>query len=171
MTTGTGFKFHRALHRALLAERKNGMTEIETLRAEVERLTALGSDYEEVLADKRRLTRELDVAMHGEDGAAKQASMCDLIEPAKNLRTRAEKAEAALGKMRADTERLDELHLQSWDLRCFPIPTGGDDADIGWRVVGHWMAEPQERVVGEVFTDDPRAAIDAAIRASLTEGE
>lgn len=40
-------------------------------------------DYEDVLADKRRLTRELDVAMHGEEGAAQQASLCDLIGPAK----------------------------------------------------------------------------------------
>lgn len=37
------------------------------------------SDYEEVLADKRRLTRELDVLLNGEDGAAKQASLCDLV--------------------------------------------------------------------------------------------
>lgn len=41
---------------------------------------------DEVLADKRRLTRALDVAMHGEEGAAKQASLCDLIEPARRLR-------------------------------------------------------------------------------------
>lgn len=44
------------------------------------------ADYEEVLADKRRLTRELDVALHGEHGAAKQASLCDLVGPAKRLR-------------------------------------------------------------------------------------
>ncbi len=44
------------------------------------------ADLNEALADKRRLTRELDVAMHGEEGAAKQASLCDLIEPAKKLR-------------------------------------------------------------------------------------
>lgn len=44
-------------------------------------------ELREALEDKRRLTRELDVAMHGEEGAAKQASLCDLISPAKNLRT------------------------------------------------------------------------------------
>lgn len=44
------------------------------------------ADYEEVLADMRRLTRELDVALHGEEGAAKQASLCDLIEPARAMR-------------------------------------------------------------------------------------
>lgn len=36
------------------------------------------ADYEEVLADKRRLTRELDVLLNGA-GAARQASLCDLV--------------------------------------------------------------------------------------------
>lgn len=54
----------------------------DTLR----RLRALVEGYEGVLEDKVRLTRELDVAMHGEEGAAKQASLCDLIEPAKRMR-------------------------------------------------------------------------------------
>lgn len=41
------------------------------------------ADYEEVLADHRRLVRELDVALNG-DGAAKQASLCDLVAQAKH---------------------------------------------------------------------------------------
>lgn len=40
---------------------------------------ATADDYEEVLADHRRLVRELDVLLNGEDGAAKQASLCDLV--------------------------------------------------------------------------------------------
>lgn len=39
----------------------------------------IASDYEEVLADHRRLVRELDVLLNGEDGAAKQASLCDIV--------------------------------------------------------------------------------------------
>ncbi len=42
--------------------------------------------HEEVLTDHRRLVRELDVAMHGQEGAALQASLCDLIGPARRLR-------------------------------------------------------------------------------------
>lgn len=41
---------------------------------------------EEVLADKRRDTRELDVALCGEKGAARQASLIDLIYSAKHMR-------------------------------------------------------------------------------------
>jgi len=42
-----------------------------------DQLTA--EDYEEVLADHRRLVRELDVLLNGEHGAAKQASLCDIV--------------------------------------------------------------------------------------------
>ncbi len=48
--------------------------------AEPEENDALtAADYEQVLADHRRLVRELDVLLNGEDGAAKQASLCDII--------------------------------------------------------------------------------------------
>lgn len=39
-------------------------------------------DLTEVLDDKRRLTRDLDVALNGQLGAAKQASLCDLVSQA-----------------------------------------------------------------------------------------
>ena len=77
------------------------LSRIKTLEAEIERLAGLCSDYEDVLADKRRLTRELDVALHGEEGAAKQASLCDLIEPAKKMR-------AANARMREALEWIDQ---------------------------------------------------------------
>jgi hypothetical protein len=37
------------------------------------------ADYEEVLADHRRLVREIDVLLNGVAGAAKQASLCDIV--------------------------------------------------------------------------------------------
>jgi hypothetical protein len=42
--------------------------------------------HREVHEDHLRLVRVLDVALHGEEGAAKQASLCDLVEPARKLR-------------------------------------------------------------------------------------
>lgn len=44
-----------------------------------ERAGVAAADYEEVLADHRRLVRELDVLLNGEAGAAKQASLCDIV--------------------------------------------------------------------------------------------
>lgn len=61
-----------------------------------------------------------------------------------------------------DTDRLNFLMHESYDLRSLAI---GDD-DIGWRVVGHWQAEPRERTIAEVFEDSPRMAIDAAMSLS-----
>lgn len=62
--------------------------EIERLTRERDEAIALNADYEEVLADKRRLAREIDIALHGEEGAAQQASLCDLVTPARTLRER-----------------------------------------------------------------------------------
>lgn len=59
---------------------------IETILAEKKQLRAEIADYEEVLKDKRRLAREIDLALHPEIGAAKQASLCDLVEPARRIR-------------------------------------------------------------------------------------
>lgn len=43
------------------------------------------TDYEEVLEDHRRLTRELDAILSSPDEPAKQASLCDLIGLAKTV--------------------------------------------------------------------------------------
>lgn len=70
-----------------------------------------------------------------------------------------------------DTARLDALRDECWDLRSFAVPTGGDDADVAWRVVGHWMAEPHERTIAEGWSDDPRVAIDAAIAGPMRDAD
>lgn len=51
------------------------------LRARIwpEAPAASAADYEEVLADHRRLARELDVLLNGEEGAAKQARLADIV--------------------------------------------------------------------------------------------
>lgn len=42
-------------------------------------LESVQQDYEEVMENHRRLVRELDVLINGEKGAAKQASLCDIV--------------------------------------------------------------------------------------------
>lgn len=42
--------------------------------------------YKMVIADHKRLVRELDVALNGEAGAAKQASLCDIVGQVKDER-------------------------------------------------------------------------------------
>jgi hypothetical protein len=80
----------------------------------IERLTRLVQDLQDVLDDKHRLTRELDIAMHGERGAAAQASLCDLIEPAKRLRA---KLEAALTDARERSDTIERLRADNRGLQ------------------------------------------------------
>lgn len=44
------------------------------------------ADYKAAFKDHQRLVRELDVALNGEDGAAKQASLCDIVSQVKDQR-------------------------------------------------------------------------------------
>ncbi|MGZ7173845.1 Lar family restriction alleviation protein [Burkholderia gladioli] len=60
-----------------------------------------------------------------------------------------------------DAKRLDFIAAESIHLVSFAIPYE-DDADIGWRVLQYHLGEAEPRIIGEVFEDDPRAAIDAA---------
>lgn len=41
-----------------------------------------------------------------------------------------------------------DLENRSCDLRCRNVPTGGDDYDVEWFVVEHYMEQPQEREIG-----------------------
>ncbi len=78
--------------------------------------------YEEVLKDKRRLTRELDVALNGERGAAKQASLCDLIGDAQRIRAALTTATGAVDKLSRHgllTQiKLDRVNIENDSLRA-----------------------------------------------------
>jgi hypothetical protein len=79
-------KFEPAVIRRLADEQRKitltaGVAVADALEACLGEIEAL----REVLADKRRLTRELDIALNG-DGAAKQASLCDVVAQVKDER-------------------------------------------------------------------------------------
>ena len=71
-------------------EPHSGVKGVEYIRAdatptaaESNELTA--ADHKECLADHRRFVRVLDVGLNREDGAAKQASLCDIVGQVKSL--------------------------------------------------------------------------------------
>ncbi len=70
---------------------------------------------------------------------------------------------AAPAQEAEDAALLDFIGKNYLDLRCFDMPTGQGDADIGWRIVQHHMGAPHERVVSEVYADDPRQAVREAM--------
>lgn len=82
------------------------LKEAATARKERDEAREEIQGHEEASADKRRLARMIDVAMHGEEGAAQQPSLCDLVGPANELRKRAEAAEASAAHLRAENANL-----------------------------------------------------------------
>lgn len=74
-------------------------------------------------------------------------------------------------KVATDTDLLDALASNSWDLRCVSVPTGGDDYDIDWLVIEHHQAHPHERTIAQAYRDDPREAIRRAMRETDPKAE
>lgn len=73
---------------------------IVRLKKERDALRAELADFKEVLESKQEDTHKLDIALNGEAGAAKQASLCDLIGPARQLRAALDKSLGALQECR-----------------------------------------------------------------------
>lgn len=84
------------------AARVGALARAEAAEAEVARLADLVKGYEHWADDVKRLTRTLDVELHG-DGAAQQASLCDIIGAIKEHKDREQQSRDAL------TAELDAL--------------------------------------------------------------
>lgn len=75
----------------------------DRLNAKPVETTCSAADYEAVLTDHRRLVRELDVALNG-DGAALQASLCDIVAQVNDKRWR---LVSAVGPRETSAHRTD----------------------------------------------------------------
>lgn len=64
---------------------------------------------------------------------------------------------------------LDMIEREGWTLRGRDVPTGGDDYDVVWEVVEHYMAEPHDRVIGTGST--PLEALQDAASPHTETGE
>lgn len=73
---------------------------------------------------------------------------------------------AEVEALRKDKDRLDALESNFWDVRhnSHPIADTGDSSS-SLEIVGHWMDKPFERVIGEDYNENLRAAIDQAMKA------
>jgi hypothetical protein len=99
-----------------MAERGRGKnTGCSTATKEQEDTLISAAPYEEVLASHRRLVRELDVLLNGEEGAAQQASLCDIVSQvrlqgfaiAAPLVEEIERLTGQVGLMRLALERIE----------------------------------------------------------------
>ncbi|CAJ0701787.1 hypothetical protein LMG19089_02926 [Ralstonia edaphis] len=81
-----GLRDIHAVHAWMVETHRKFTTAVKALRVAAptqQQETLMAADYEEVLADHRRLVRELDMALNGATGAAKQASLCDIVAQVK----------------------------------------------------------------------------------------
>lgn len=83
-----------------------------------------------------------------------------------DLQQRLADAERRNSELQKDKDRLDALESNFWDVRhnSYPIADTGDSSS-SLEIIGHWMDEPFERVIGENYNEDLRAAIDQAMNA------
>lgn len=95
--------------------------------------------------------------------SAQHGRLCDQVYEEDGETLRQTTLEAQLAEARKDQERIDEIVANAWGIVPFDRPTGCDDADVGWRVIQYHQNYPCERVVAEIYDDDPRKAIDAAL--------
>lgn len=82
------------------------------------------------------------------------------------LQHRLNAADQRIDELEQDKARLDALDSNCWDVRFNSSPNGeAGDSSINIEVVGHWMDKPFERVIGENYSENLRAAIDQAMTA------
>jgi hypothetical protein len=81
----------------------------------VMKLTPTPEAWEEILADHRRLVRELDVLLNGEEGAAKQASLCDIVAQVRREKAQQEAIDAALPRFPVELRKMwSGSEVQRW---------------------------------------------------------
>lgn len=68
-----------------------------------------------------------------------------------------------LARAEADSKRIDYIAREYLEITPFDMPTGADDADVGWRIYEFHQSAPHKSLVAEEFRDDLRAAIDRAM--------
>lgn len=104
---------------------------------------------------------ELEAVLHWRDKHAVAIKERDALQQRLNA------ADQRIDELEQDKARLDALDSNCWDVRFNSSPNGdAGDSSINIEVVGHWMDKPFERVIGENYSENLRAAIDQAMTAS-----
>lgn len=71
-----------------------------------------------------------------------------------------------IARWKRDSELLSAIQDECWDVRFTSSPNAdAGDYNVNIEIVGHFMADPQERVVGENYDEDLRAALEQAMTA------
>jgi hypothetical protein len=82
------------------------------------------------------------------------------------LQLRLNAADQRIDELERDKDRLDSIEANFWDVRhqSRALADKGDYTS-SIEIIGHWMDKPTERVIGENYSENLRAAIDQAMTA------
>ncbi|WP_312115208.1 hypothetical protein [Stutzerimonas nitrititolerans] len=82
------------------------------------------------------------------------------------LAARVAELERDAARWKRDSELLSAIEGECWDVRFLSTPNAdAGDSSISIEIVGHFMAAPRERVVGENYNENLRAALEQAMTA------
>lgn len=119
------------------------------------------------LVDRAHVAQlQADLASANADKEAYGQNAIDLRARVDGLQAEVERLNALIVELAKDKERIDSIEANYWDLRhsSSPIADTGDHS-TSIEIVGHWMDKPHERVIGENYNENLRAAIDQAMSA------
>ena len=103
---------------------------------------------------------ELDAVLHWRNKHAQAIKERDALQQRLNA------ADQRIDELEQDRARLDAIETNCWDVRHHSsalADTGDYTSSI--EIIGHWMDKPNERVIGEDYSENLRAAIDQAMAA------
>jgi hypothetical protein len=113
-------------------------------------------DYRQYINERLAGDFACTLAQHFEDLKAREQA----------LQLRLNAADQRNDELARDKARLDALASNFWDVRFDSSPNGdAGDSSTSIEIVGHWMDKPSERVIGENYGENLRAAIDQAMTA------
>jgi hypothetical protein len=113
-------------------------------------LDGLLQDHADLVAKVDRLQRRWDAAMKVlNDSTTKMLSEALAA------------TEGSDGDEKADSEWLDIIEGECWDLRCLDVATFGGDYEVEWIVIEHHQAAPRQRQIGR--GDSPVTALQDAV--------
>lgn len=150
--------------RKLCAARDSARRERDQLRAENERLQKLISWQGE--GNNKLEVNAGPLMKHMDEHDRLRAEVAGLKTGYEAYERVNAELKAECEALRKDKDRLDALESNFWDVRhdSHPIADTGDSSS-SLEIVGHWMDKPFERVIGEDWNENLRAAIDQAMKA------
>jgi hypothetical protein len=122
--------------------------------------------FDEYQRDTKLATAESEVARLSAERDGLQLALNTADQTIDDLQTANARRNQRIDELERDKHRLDALESNCWDVRFDSNPNGdAGDSSISIEVVGHWMDKPLERVIGENYNENLRAAIDQAMTA------